>query len=227
MKGKILIIEDDIDLGLVTQQYLQTSGFETLLATSGREAEELCQKQLFDLLIVDVQLPDDTGFDLVRQLLETQPEQRFIFLTARNTKESKIYGLKLGGDDYITKPFDIEELSWRIHNIINRQQVRRSADLAIGDIRIIQDQMMLIFENNDEVKLTEREFAVWKYFALNPNRVLKREDILLAVWGENDYFLGRSLDVFVSRIRKLLSHSANVQLETVYKVGFIFRIPQS
>ena len=86
---------------------------------------------------------------------------------------------------------------------------------------------MLIFENNYEVKLTEREFAVWKYFALNPNRVLKREDILLAVWGENDYFLGRSLDVFVSRIRKLLSHSANVQLETVYKVGFIFRIPQS
>ncbi|MGJ1418403.1 response regulator transcription factor [Sphingobacterium spiritivorum] len=227
MKGKILIIEDDIDLGLVTQQYLQTSGFETLLATSSREAEELCQKQIFDLLIVDVQLPDDTGFDLVRQLLETQPEQRFIFLTARNTKESKIYGLKLGGDDYITKPFDIEELSWRIHNIINRQQVRRSADLAIGDIRIIQDQMMLIFENNYEVKLTEREFAVWKYFALNPNRVLKREDILLAVWGENDYFLGRSLDVFVSRIRKLLSHSANVQLETVYKVGFIFRIPQA
>ncbi|WP_270087796.1 response regulator transcription factor [Sphingobacterium sp. SYP-B4668] len=227
MTGKILMIEDDVDLGIVTQQYLISSGFDTTLATTCRQAEELCSRQLFDLLIVDVQLPDDTGFELVSQLLESYPEQRFVFLTARNNKESKIQGLKLGGDDYITKPFDIEELSWRIHNIINRQQVRRSADLYIGDIRLVQDQMMLVFQNDHQVNLTEREFEVWKYFALNANRVLKREDILLAVWGENDYFLGRSLDVFVSRIRKLLSHSNNVQLETVFKVGFIFRAPNT
>ncbi|WP_164113036.1 MULTISPECIES: response regulator transcription factor [Sphingobacterium] len=227
MKNKILLIEDDLDLGEQTTYYLRSSGFDITWSKNATEALSSLQLNTFNLLLVDIQMPDMDGFELLRKVLLIYPQQRFIFLTARDNKESKIRGLKLGGEDYVTKPFDIEELSWRIHNIINRQQVRQTSDLIIGDIRLLQDQMMLSFPNKHQVSLTEREFEVWKYFALNTNRVLRREDILLAVWGENDYFLGRSLDVFVSRIRKLLSYSRNVQLETVYKVGFIFRAPST
>lgn len=227
MNSKILLIEDDLDLGEQTLYYLQSSGFDITWSKNAAEALFSLEMGEYGLLLVDIQMPDMDGFELVKKVLLSYPQQRFIFLTARNNKESKIRGLKLGGEDYVTKPFDVEELSWRIHNIINRQQIRPSSDLIIGDIRLLQDQMMLTFPNKHQVNLTEREFEVWRYFALNTNRVLKREDILLAVWGESDYFLGRSLDVFVSRIRKLLSYSRNVQLETVYKVGFIFRAPSS
>lgn len=227
MNNKILLIEDDLDLGEQTAFYLRSSGFDITWSRSALEALSTLGRDDFSLLLVDIQIPDMDGFELVKKVLLSNPQQRFIFLTARDNKDSKIKGLKLGGEDYVTKPFDVEELSWRIHNIINRQQIRRSSDLVIGDIRLLQDQMMLTFSNKQQVNLTEREFEVWKYFALNANRVLKREDILLAVWGESDYFLGRSLDVFVSRIRKLLNYSRNVQLETVYKVGFIFRVPVS
>ncbi|QBQ40171.1 response regulator transcription factor [Sphingobacterium psychroaquaticum] len=223
MKGTILLIEDDLDLGKQTQMFLESSGFNVAHAMDGRSAVHFFDNQKFDLLVVDIQMPDADGFDLVSSFLDRFPDQRFLFLTARNTRESKLKGLQLGGDDYITKPFDVEELSWRIHNILNRAAAADTTSLSVADVRLDMALMEVSFDRGHRLTLTSREYDLWKYFLTHPNTVLKREEILLDVWGENDYFLGRSLDVYIARMRKQLQFSSYLTLNTVFKVGFVLK----
>lgn len=223
MEGKILLIEDDPDLGLELELLLNRSGFEVNWVGDGIDALKICQHSYFDLLIVDIQLPSTNGFEVVRQLKLLNKDLRFLFLTARNSKESCIKGLKLGAEDYIVKPFDTEELVWRLNNILARGLPRKVAVLEIGDVSLKSDTMELKVGNQILQRLTGREFEVWKFFLENTERILSREEILNALWGENDYFMGRSLDVFISKIRKILIKSEKVRIETVYKVGFIIR----
>lgn len=224
MEGKILLIEDDADLGIEVQWYLERRGFNVQLVDDGDKALLLSKKQNFDLLLVDVQLPSFDGFELVKRIMVLKPEFRFLFLTARITKESCIAGLKLGAEDYVTKPFDTEELLWRMNNILARGKEKRMEELQIADVVLFCSTMEVRVNDGKTLRLTAREFEVWKYLLQNLDRVLTREEILNKLWGESDYFMGRSLDVFISRIRKVLLNSNQLKIETIYKVGFITRL---
>ncbi len=238
MKPKLLFIEDETDLGNVVKQYLEIMDFEVVWCTNGQDAIQTftLNQGSFDLLIIDVQLPDTSGFDLAKQILEFQSETSFLFLTARNEKQDRLLGLKIGADDYISKPFDIEELILRIKNIIRRHshnpvaapsQEQEEQLVSTGDIILKKDLLTLTIASKKPVSITLREAELLEYLCRNPNKILKREYILLQLWGENDYFLGRSLDVFISRLRKLLKHSDLVSIDNVYGVGFIFTVRES
>jgi len=231
MKHQLLFVEDEPDLGNVVKQYLELMGFEVQWCKTADEASELyANHSHFDLLIIDVQLPDYDGFSLAKKIVTRNQNQAFLFLTARNEKKDRLQGLKIGADDYIVKPFDIDELILRIKNIIKRHYSaitdqsgdNRISETFIGDIIFRKEMLKLIFPNNQEISLTPREAQLLEYLYCHRNKILKREDILLQLWGENDYFMGRSLDVFISRLRKLMGHSKQVSIDNVYGVGFIF-----
>lgn len=235
MKHKILFVEDQEDLGNVIKQYLEAMNFEVQWCTNGKDAYRtfLAKKQLFDILIIDIQLPEMDGFELAELIVKENASIPFLFLTARNEKKDRIQGLKLGADDYISKPFDIDELVLRIKNIIRRKHPQESSpesqntDIPIGDIIIHKDLLKLSIDGGKPIALTVREAELLQYLCKHPNRVLKREEILLQLWGENDYFLGRSLDVFISRLRKQLQSSKFVSIDNVYGVGFVFNVKKA
>lgn len=234
MKNRLLYIEDEIDLGNVTKQYLELMGFEVAWCTKGMEALDLYRKapNSFNLIIIDIQLPDIEGFRLAEQMLPLNPDVYFIFLTARKEKIDRIRGLKIGAMDYITKPFDVDELVLRIQNITRHQRfdsldAKRAVIqeiLVIGDISLDINLLLLGLPGNKSISVTQREAELLKYLFENRNSIIRRTDILLKVWGENDYFLGRSLDVFISRLRKILQTSICVRIDNVYGIGFIFSV---
>ncbi|PRD49101.1 response regulator transcription factor [Sphingobacterium haloxyli] len=224
MKGKLLLIEDNQDLGQEVKNYLNAVGFTTRLVPSSFGAIESCKAEDFDLLIIDIQLPGMDGFELIEDIRKIKSSVDFLFLTARNQRQTRLRGLKLGAADYITKPFDAEELVWRIHNILNRNSGEATrGELRLGDVVLDRNTMRLTIGGQKQYRLTTREFELWEFLLAHENTVLKRSDILIEIWGNDDYFLGRSLDVFISRIRKILRFSESVELETVFKVGFIMK----
>lgn len=233
---KLLYVEDEIDLGNVTKQYLETQGFEVDWSTDSEDAYARFSTNptSYNLAIIDVQLPDMNGFELAQRLLALDKQVYFLFLTARKEKKDKILGLGIGAADYITKPFDIDELVLRIRNIIRRQD-RTPPDedrltltdeevVRMGDVLLNTKMLSLTVGSADPVTLTLREVELFTYFYKNSNQVVSREDLLVSIWGENDYFLGRSLDVFISRIRKRVSDSRYLKIENIYGVGFICRV---
>jgi DNA-binding response OmpR family regulator len=230
MKDRVLFVEDEIDLGNVVRQYLEIMDFEVEWCKNGKVALEKFKAQAsrFDMVIVDIGLPEMDGFELAENMIRFLPEVSFLFLTARNEKSNRLHGLKIGADDYITKPFDIDELVLRIRNIIKRKKGGVSAvtvnTVTIGDVCYNKDALELHIDGNESVILTRREAELFEYLISRADKVLKREEILSQLWGENDYFLGRSLDVFISRLRKYLSLSKSVSINNVYGVGFIMNI---
>lgn len=230
MKDRILFVEDEHDLGNVVKQYLEVMDFDVLWVKHGRDALDKFKLNSGDysIVILDIGLPEMDGFELAGRILKISPDIPFLFLTARNEKADKLYGLKIGADDYITKPFDIDELVLRIQNIIRRKSSATSTvsanTIVVGDVFYNKDALQLKIGSNAPVFLTRREAELLEYLLLRPDKVLTREEILTQLWGENDYFLGRSLDVFISRLRKLLSASGSVSINNVYGVGFIVNI---
>lgn len=238
MRPKLLFIEDETDLGNVVKQYLEIMGFDVTWCTNGDSAflAFTTHNSKFDLLIIDIQLPDISGFDLAKRIQQFSPEMSFLFLTARNEKQDRLFGLKIGADDYICKPFDIEELILRIKNIIRRNSNIHDApaledeldnNVSIGDIILKKDLLTLTISDRKPDSITLREAELLEYLCRHPNKILKREYILLELWGQNDYFLGRSLDVFISRLRKLLKYSSMVSIDNVYGIGFIFTVNEN
>lgn len=235
MKPKLLYVEDEIDLGNVTKQYLEAMNFEVLWCTDGKRAyhEYLQQPDAYCLVIIDIQLPDINGFDLARKIVKHDKDAYFLFLTARKEKKDRLLGLNIGAMDYITKPFDIDELVLRIRNITRRLQQPKQQDklvdtIQIGDIILNKESLSLTVEGHHaKTTLTLREAELLEYLYLHRNSIVKREDLLIRFWGENDYFMGRSLDVFISRLRKLLRLSASgIKIENIYGVGFILSVPE-
>ncbi|GAB3423330.1 response regulator transcription factor [Niabella aquatica] len=234
MKHKILFVEDEADLGNVVKQYLHLMNFEVDLKTTAEEAlDAFGAKHDYDLLITDIQLPGMDGFEFAATIKKVDNKIPFLFLTARNEKKDRIAGLKLGADDYINKPFDIDELVLRATNIIRRnnkdgvtgEDSTHNSTIHMGDIIFKKDVFKIsVGDTGKSISLTVREAGLLEYMYQNKNTVIKREDILIKLWGENDYFLGRSLDVFISRLRKLLAESEKVEIENVYGVGFIFSV---
>ncbi|MDX9811244.1 MAG: response regulator transcription factor [Bacteroidales bacterium] len=217
---KVLLAEDDRDFGNILSQYVSISGFDVVLARDGKEAWNIFSGDKPDICVLDVMMPEMDGFTLAEKIKQEKPEMPVIFLTAKSLKEDIVRGLKIGADDYITKPFDPEVLILRINNILKRAYSSVNDEFKISDTTLRFNTLELISGNSKE-KLTLKEAQLLKYFIINKNKILAREDILTEIWGEDDYFLGRSMDVFISRLRKYISDDRNIDIRTVRGTGFI------
>ena len=219
----ILLAEDDTDLRNILSQYLEFQGFNILAAANGKQGLELFKNEHVDLCILDIMMPVMDGFALAQKIRKLDSFMPIIFLTAKNQKADKIKGLKIGADDYITKPFEVEELILRIKNILRRSGKSDGEILSIGRFEFKTDELTLQGYGH-EYQLTLKEAELLKYLLKNNNRVMKREQLLKDLWGEDDYFLGRSMDVFITRLRKYLQPEKTVSIDNIRGVGFILRI---
>jgi len=222
---KILLAEDDFDFGSILKQYLELHQFEIIWVPDGKEALEFLQSNVVDLCVFDVMMPKMDGFTLAEKVIEQQPEIPFIFLTARKMKEDKIKGLKLGADDYIVKPFEADELVLRIQNILKRDQrsTNHKKNITIGIFNV--DLVNYTLKHDDTIqRLTEKEALLIEYLNNNKNRLVKRDDILKEVWGNDDFFSGRSMDVFISRLRKYFKNDTNIAINSIRGIGLEFNI---
>ena len=219
----ILYVEDDESLAFVTRDNLEQHGYQVTHIADGRKALREATKKVFDLMILDVMLPGVDGFTIAREVRKSDAEVPILFLTAKSLKEDRIEGLTLGADDYVTKPYDIEELILRVEVFLKRKKLFRPVESAqeLTAGRLVLDHPNLKLRDGEHTAdLTQREADLLRYFLERKGQVIKRADILKAIWGENDYFLGRSLDVFVSRLRKHLSRDPALSIENVHGVGF-------
>ncbi len=219
----LLLVEDDIDLQKVLAQYLELSGFRVYTANHGKHGLEVFKQHHVDLCILDVMMPVMDGFTLAGEIRSLDALMPVVFLTAKNQKEDKLRGLKIGADDYITKPFEAEELVLRLHNILKRTGKEQTEPTRLGCLQISFNEL-IIEDGNQRYNLTPRESELLRYLIENQNTLLKREQILEELWGQDDYFLGRSMDVFISRLRKYLQAEPSISLETKRGVGFIFKV---
>jgi DNA-binding response OmpR family regulator len=228
-KLRILLAEDDLNLGILLVDYLETEGFEVKLCKDGEMALKAFQTESFDLCLVDVMMPKLDGFSLAREIKTKDQNIPLIFITARSLKEDKLKGYDLGADDYVTKPFDEEELLWKIKAVIRRipenKTEKRTEIISIGKYIFNPQNQSLTFANKTK-RITEKESVILQYLSAHRNQLIKREEMLKKLWGENDYFLGRSLDVFITKIRKYLKEDPELNIENVFGVGFIFNVPE-
>lgn len=228
-KFKILLVEDDEALRFIVKDNLEQKDYLVEVAENGEIALELFKHNNFDLIILDVMLPKIDGFQVAETIRKINEQVPIIFLTARSMTEDKITGLTIGGDDYIPKPFSMEELLLKIKIFLKRSQsqpVERefsSKSIVIGKY-IFQPEELTLSINGDLRNLTFKEAELIKIFARNLNKVLNRNDILEKVWGSNDYFLGRSLDVFISRLRKYFKSDPNIKIINLHGIGFRFSV---
>ncbi len=217
---KLLLAEDDVDFGNILSQYVTLSGFEVALARNGREAWDLFHATRPDICVLDVMMPEMDGFTLAEKLRAEEPGIPFIFLTAKSLREDIIKGLKLGADDYITKPFDPEMLMLRINNILRRVYSAAEDEYSISGTTLKYNSLELITPSGKE-RLTLREAQLLRHLMINRNKAQTREQILTEIWGQDDYFLGRSMDVFISRLRKYLAGDKGLTLRTLRGMGFV------
>ncbi|MBK1439327.1 response regulator transcription factor [Parapedobacter sp. ISTM3] len=224
--NRILIIEDDDDISMQLQGYLHDEGFLADVASNGIEARERLRRDRYDVLVVDIMMPYEDGFTFVEKLRQTETKIPFVFVTAKNQKEDVIKGLMLGADDYIRKPFDPDELVLRVRNLLARTLNptginKEDRQVRIGDYLFDLENLSLTYKGKQSL-LTEKEAKLLAYLCQNEGRVIRRDEILQRIWKENDFFSGRSMDVFMTRLRKYLSHDKRIQIESVRGVGFRF-----
>ena len=227
---RILLVEDDSALGFIIKDNLALHDYEVDWAEDGEQALQLFRKSPYSLVILDVMLPKIDGFSVAREIRTRNEQVPIIFLTARSMNEDKITGLTLGGDDYITKPFSMEELLLKIKIFLRRsnatppsENTQADSVIRIGNYQFEENDLMLTC-GDFRRQLTLKEAELVKFFAANPNKVLSRDEILKNVWGSNDYFLGRSLDVFISRLRKYFSYDPEIRLVNLHGIGFRFNV---
>ncbi|WP_435415663.1 response regulator transcription factor [Polaribacter aestuariivivens] len=224
----ILLAEDDADFGSILKQYLEMSGFSVEWAKDGEEALQIFQKGNFNICVLDVMMPKKDGFTLAEDIIEINPEVPFIFLTARKMKEDKLKGLKLGADDYVIKPFEADELVLRLNNILKRSQktssvITKEENLQIGNFEFNTKRLELKI-NTTSHRVTEKEGELIQFLFQHKNQLLKREEILNAVWKNDDFFSGRSMDVFISRLRKYFKADTSIAIESIRGIGLEFKI---
>ena len=221
-KPHILYVEDDETLSFVTKDNLEMNGFKVTHAKDGREAIQIFKKEIYDLCLVDVMLPHMDGYSVVEEIRSRHSEIPILFLTAKSLKEDKIHGLKLGADDYITKPFSIEELILKINVFLRRKYITSTMELSVlkvGQYVLDHDNLQLITDDHTD-QMTKKEADLLKLLIQNKNKIVERGMILERLWGENDYFMGRSMDVFISRLRKYLKQDVSINIENIHGVGF-------
>lgn len=227
-KYNILLAEDDLNLGILLVDFLETEGYNVKLCKDGELALKAIEMKTFDICLLDVMMPKMDGFTLAKAIKKKDVNIPILFITAKSLKEDKLKGYAIGADDYITKPFDEDELLWKIKAIIRRIPTNVNVVETIMQIGAytfdFQKQSLTIA--NTVKRITEKECVILKYLYVHRNKIIKREDILTEIWGNNDYFLGRSLDVFITKIRKYLKEDASITIENVFGVGFIFNVSE-
>jgi DNA-binding response OmpR family regulator len=222
-KANILLIEDDHDLGNLLKLYLEQENYQVFLERNGNNFLNIIRDNDISICIFDVMLPGENGYSIAEKVKLKYPKLPFLFLTARKQKEDRLKGLKLGADDYITKPFEADEMVLRIKNILKRTGNLTLEKIQIGTYLFDLPNLLLIGQDNSRT-LTIKEAALIEYLYKNQGRLIKKSDILQDLWGEDDYFLGRSMDVFISRIRKYFSADDSIQIENMRGIGLIFKI---
>jgi DNA-binding response OmpR family regulator len=228
----ILLAEDDPNLSLVLKDYLEMLGYNITLCNNGSDALSLFKTRHFDLCIFDVMMPRKDGFALAQEIRDTNETIPIIFLTAKSLKEDRVKGFKAGCDDYITKPFSTEELSLRITAILKRCLVmsHNGESIAGGIYKIGNfefDAVNMILRSDDfEKKLTRKESSLFKLLIDHRNQLLPREQAMKKIWGGNDYFIGRSMDVFIAKLRSYLKNDPNINIVNVHGTGFRLQINQ-
>ena len=231
-KFKILLVEDDPNLSLVLQDYLEMLGYDIISCFDGEEGLEAYNKEKFDLCVFDVMMPKKDGFTLAENIREKDKDIPIVFLTAKSFKEDRIKGFQSGCDDYITKPFSTEELNYRIKAILRRTTASRHDKVSEDQIVfkfgsfIFDSQNMMLSINGKEQHLTRKESELLKVLCLNKNQLLTRENALKYVWGDDDYFIGRSMDVFITKLRKYLKDDPHVSIANVHGTGFKFIVEE-
>jgi DNA-binding response OmpR family regulator len=230
-KARILLVEDDPNLSMVLKDYLEILFYETTLCDDGEEAIETFKHNSFDLCILDIMLPKKDGFTLAREIRKVNKDVPIIFLTAKVLKEDRIKGFQIGCDDYITKPFSTEELSLRIDAILRRTKKKTSfpmveeSEIFKMGIFAFDYSNMLLKSPKSEQYLTRKEADLLKLLCLNKNKLVHREIALKSIWGGSDYFTGRSMDVFITRLRKYLKEDSNIAITNIHGTGFKLEIP--
>ncbi len=225
-KANILYVEDDSSLSFVIKDNLEENGYTVVHCTDGESAWQQFMKHTFDLCLLDVMLPKKDGFALATQIRKKNALIPIIMLTAKNMDEDKIHGFKTGVDDYITKPFNMQELLLRMEVFLKRTKIDSNvfpSEVTIGSIVFHYEELELQTLEGI-IQLTQKEADLLKYFCLHVNQTLKREDILLSVWGKDDYFLGRSMDVFITKLRKHLKADPATEIQTIHGKGFKFLV---
>jgi len=222
-KAKLLVVEDDPNLGDILNEYLTMKGYNTVLCRDGEEGWSKFKKGTFDLCILDIMMPKKDGFALGKEIKKVEEELPIIYLTAKNLKDDVIEGLKIGADDYITKPFSMEELLLRI-NAILRRTMRSDGAAALksykfGDFVLHYDQQILEGPEGKH-KLTSKENELLRLLASELNKNVSRSQALKQIWGDDSYFNARSMDVYLSKVRKLLKDDPKVQIITLHGEGF-------
>lgn len=223
---KILLAEDDINLGFVIRDNLEQHGFLVDLCKDGESALEHFIEGSYHICVLDVMMPKMDGFTAATKIRALNTQIPILFLTARSLKEDKIKGFLLGGDDYITKPFNIEELICRIDVFVKRSKTPINlveSTVRIGKYVFDYENLVLKFEKADKI-LTQMEADILFHLYTKKGEVVKRNEILKAIWGDDDYFNGRSLDVFISKLRKYLSLDENIKISNYHGVGFKLKI---
>lgn len=222
MSAKILLVEDDPTLGYVIKDGLAHKGYDVTLCKDGEQGQSFFEQQLFDLCIFDVMMPKKDGFTLAKEIRDKNTQVPILFVTAKTMLEDKMDGFRAGGDDYILKPFSMEELVMRIEVFLRRSKSNgheQNGSFELGGFKFDAKNFKLNHSSGEKV-LTPKEAEVLKLLCIHKDRVLKREEILTTVWGDDDYFMGRSLDVFISKLRKYLKEDSSVEIVNYHGVGF-------
>ena len=223
--AKLLVVEDDPNLGQILQEYLEVKGYSTQLETDGEAGLQAYRKDSFDLCLLDVMLPLKDGFTLAQEIRQEDKNIPIIFLTAKSLKEDTLHGLRLGADDYISKPFSLEELLLRIRAILKRskpqekEEAAADAPMQIGQFIFFPQQQELRLQEK-QMNLTAKEAALLKMLAEQEGRTLNRTDALKAIWHDDSYFNARSMDVYITKLRKILKEDPELQILSVRGEGF-------
>ncbi|WP_143884844.1 response regulator transcription factor [Chryseobacterium binzhouense] len=222
-KSKILYAEDDQTIAFLIQDSLENH-YDIHYCADGKTALEAFRNYDFDICLLDITMPGMDGFELAEHIRNADSEIPIIFISAKSLKEDRIKGLRLGADDYLVKPFSIEELILKIEIFLKRSKKTQPVSLnyGVGNFSFDPQNYTLKDQSGKMVSLTQRESELLLFFIKNKNTVLKRQEILKAIWGDDDYFMGRSLDVFISRLRKIFSFEENIRIENIHGIGFRF-----
>lgn len=235
VKHKILLVEDDPNLNLVIQDYLEMLGYDLKVCYNGDDGLMAFMRGNFDLCIFDVMMPKKDGFTLAEDIRKHDKNVPIIFLTAKSLKEDRIRGFKVGCDDYIIKPFSTEELNYRIRAILRRtsavqfepQPIEPEETVFKFGIFTFDSADLMLRYNGKEQRLTRKENELLKLLCQHKNRLLTRENALKTVWGDDDYFIGRSMDVFITKLRKYLKEDPRIAINNVHGSGFRFMVPNN
>lgn len=230
-KTKVLLVEDDPNLSLVLQDYLEMLNYDIVLCKDGEEGYHAFNDNDFSLCVLDIMMPKKDGFTLAEEIRQIDKTVPIIFLTAKSLKEDRIKGFRTGCDDYITKPFSTEELSLRIEAILKRCETQQEIINSAGKQKIYKigtyefdSENMILRKGEEDKTLTRKENALLKLLCEHQNKLLTRETALKSVWGDDDYFIGRSMDVFIAKLRKYLKDDPNISIKNIHGTGFKLEI---